>query len=160
MINIPGVDLRAVIEKVSGDLGGCGKVQRRLSIAPGSMHQFRIRTDEFLELIDHSQAGRRVGSDPRATFDGIDRQFGCGTIEQPEASGPPAAAGVDVGARCKKNIQHLAASNLNNRRRIKISDGLVDLCLQCRKAFEQSAHGRRVVIAEGRTDERNRVFGL
>ena len=70
--------------------------------------------------IDHAEPRRGMRIDARAALDQKRRQRGIDRVEHAEPAGPPAAAGVDVGAGREQQIDHVAVvRRSNNSRRIE-----------------------------------------
>src|SRR5947199_8696598 len=106
-----------MVEQVFRDLDSGSEVEWRLPITAAGMDKLRIGGNQFLELFEHAQSRCRMHSDDGAALDGICGQFRLSAIEQPEAAGPPLAAGIDVRAGIEQYIEHGCAADLIYQRR-------------------------------------------
>src|SRR5688572_10900288 len=60
MINVTSINVRAVFQKVAGDLLGAGKVQRCLPVATARMNKAWIRCKQFTKPIEKTEPGSGV----------------------------------------------------------------------------------------------------
>ena len=88
------------------------------------------------------------------------REFRPCAIQQSEATRPPAAPGVDVCAGLEQHVQHFAARDIRNRRRIERADRLVELCFELRKTLQQPPQSWRVVRMKRLLQEFQRLAGF
>src|SRR5262249_36244612 len=70
-------------------------------------------------------------------------------VQQAEATRPPVTLGVQLGPRGEQNIEHLGATDADDRGRVKGTDGLIDPRLQLGETIEDLSGSRRVISAEG-----------
>ena len=145
MIHVAGVEVRAAIDQELRDLDRAGKMKRCLAVPAGRVHQFRIRGDQFAEFVQQAEARGGVRIDDRAALDRIRRQFGWGAVEETESARPPAALGVDVGARVEQHVEHLATTHAGNGGGVERPERFVDPGFDRGMAFEQFTEQRSVV---------------
>ena len=96
-----------------------------VAVAAACVNQLGFNGDELAELRDEAEAPGGVDIENRAACDRVMGEIVAGEIEKAEASRPPAAAGVDVGAEFQKHIQHLATLYPEDGRRIERANGFV-----------------------------------
>ena len=58
MVNVAGIDLGAMIEKICGNLDRASEVQRGLAVAAAGMNALRVRFDQFAKAVHPTQAHR------------------------------------------------------------------------------------------------------
>jgi len=112
VIDVEGVDVRAVGEKVIGDFSGGSEVERRLAVASAGVDQIGIAFDELFEAIEVAQARGGVGIDVGAAFDEEGREAVI-VVEHAETSGPPMTAGIDVGAVIEEGFHQIFVALMN-----------------------------------------------
>ena len=81
VIDIAGVDIRAVGEEELGHFQGAGKMERSLAIAAASVDEARVGGDERLEPIDHPEACGSVNIDRGSALDRISREVSLGIVQ-------------------------------------------------------------------------------
>src|ERR1051325_3663711 len=99
MIDIEGVDVRAVLEQVFGRGDAGGKMKRRLAIAPARFDKSGVGGHKFAQSVEHAQSGGGMDINNCATLDRVSSQFRTRAVKQPETAGPPATFRVNIRAR-------------------------------------------------------------
>src|SRR6185369_8122649 len=111
MVDITGVDIRAMIEQVRGDFDGRGEVKRRLSVSAARVNQRGIGCDQLLELVEQAQPRRRMNGNRRSALDRAGSHRGLSLVQYSKSARPPLAASINVGSRVEKRVQHRLAAN-------------------------------------------------
>jgi hypothetical protein len=124
VIDIAGVDIGSVIEEKRGDLGRSGEVERRLAIAPPGMHHRWVGGYEFAEAVQHAEAGGGVRVHGGAALNQVGLEAG-GVVENAETAGPPMAAGVNIGAVRKQDVDQVAVAHTQGLQQRGGSEGTV-----------------------------------
>jgi hypothetical protein len=148
VIDVAGVDLSVVIEKILCDLNGAGEVKRQLAITAAGADESWVRLKKPGELVEEPEARGGMNIDLCAALDGIAGDIGRGGVKKTERPGPPAASGIKIRPGLEEEIEHSAAAHREDRRGIEGVGGIVDVRFQFRTAREQFAQSRNVIVAK------------
>ena len=150
VIDIAGVDVRAMVEQEIDDRRRRGEVQRPLAVAPRRMDQRGILREPCRDLVEHPQPGRGVNVDDGAALDQPSGLFGIRVVQHTEAAGPPVAAGVDVRAEFQQRLDRRAVLlGCDDRLSAEMEQRPVDVRAKRRRVREQRSDLRRVPRFDG-----------
>jgi hypothetical protein len=159
VIDIFGVRIGAGSEQQVDDLAGPREVQRRLPIASALVHARRILAKDYGEEVLPVQlrrgarvrlSARREQAVGNCAFRGVQRM---------EATSPPAAPAVRIGAELEQRIHHVHVSVTRNRhegRRVETKQWIVDGCPRFRTLSQHASQCRRVAVIYGAPELVNR----
>jgi hypothetical protein len=122
-----------------------GKVKRGLPVASPGTNQPRIRRNQFLESLQHSQTCRGMNIDDGTAHNCVKGDLVIGPVQQTEAARPPATLGIEVCAGIEQDVYHLGTAGVNDCRRVERTYGLINLSLQLGMAFEELADASGVI---------------
>lgn len=112
VIDVAGVDVGAALEEQARHRHRAREVERRLAVAAARPHLRRVGVEQRNESIRHPQPRRRVDVHPGAALDQVGSEVAV-VVEDPEATGPPVAPGVDVGAGGEEEVDDLAVATVH-----------------------------------------------
>ena len=113
MVHIDGVDVCARVEEHARHFDVGGEMERELPVAAARVDRLRIVAKNALDFVEHTKARRRVQRQHRAAFAKERHERRVRRVDRSEASRPPVAARVRVGARADEQVDHLALLRLD-----------------------------------------------
>src|SRR5205085_875677 len=159
VVDIASIDLSALIEEIFGNFDGARKMERSLTISTAGVDEIGIRGEARAQFVDQPKTSGSMGSNGGAALDGVSSQVGFGRVEEAKTSSPPAAPGVDVGARREQNIEHLTAAGVNDCGRVERANGVIDASLKFGALLEEPLQQSSIIFGNGLPAETDR-FGL
>ena len=128
MIDVPRLQLRAVIQQEPGDFGIRGAVKRGLAVAAAGVNDIGIGAHQLFQLVQKPEARGRPWRHAGAARDQRTRLVQCQSqFENSEATGPPGGARIDVGAMAQQDVdQRQVLFPLVNGGRIEVETRLID----------------------------------
>ena len=142
MIDVPRLQLRAVIQQEPGDLGIRGAVKRGLAVAAAGVNDIGIGAHQLFQLVQKPEARGRPWRHAGAPRDQRTRLVQCQSrLENSEATGPPGGARIDVGAVAQQDVdQRQVLFPLVNGGQIEVETRLIDARADLRVPGQQFLH--------------------
>ena len=146
VVDVAGIDLRAVFEQVGGDLNRAGEVERSLAVAASGVHELRIALHQLAEPVHQPQPCRGMNIDLGPQRDGVSRQLRrrpCEAVQNHPPTTGSFASRFAPAARRASIIAGLRAAC--EQRRIKRPQRLIDPRPEIGVAVEQRADSIGVI---------------